>query len=76
MNDYIFSILFIGVILVLPFFGLIAIAKHYNEITCYEFWFASEREVKFVKYTFLSWDCLTPTKDGKYISTSMLRDID
>jgi hypothetical protein len=41
---------------------------------CYSFGRQSNREVKFVKYTLVSWDCLTPTADGKWISTSNLRE--
>lgn len=44
--------------------------------SCHSFGELSNREVKFVLYTPVTWDCLTPTKDGKWISTSRLRDID
>jgi hypothetical protein len=41
---------------------------------CHSFGQQSNREVKFVKYTLVTWDCLTPTADGKWISTSNLRE--
>ena len=55
----------------------IAIPSYYVEKnTCYSFGRNSEREVKWVMYNLVSWDCLTPTQDGKWISTDKLRDID
>jgi len=41
---------------------------------CHSFGRQSNREVKFVRYTLVSWDCLTPTADGKWISTDNLRE--
>jgi len=49
--------------------------KSLDEKQCYSFGQQSNRETHFVTYNFMSWDCLTPTKNGKQISTSMLRDI-
>lgn len=50
-------------------------ARSVERDTCYSFASQSNREVKFVSYTQWSWDCLTPSKDGKWISVEMLRDI-
>lgn len=37
----------------------------------------NQREMAdFVRYTPISWDCLTSTKDGRWISTSVLRAVD
>lgn len=41
--------------------------------TCSGFSEASHRETKFVEYSYWSRDCLTPQKDGKWISTTLLR---
>lgn len=52
------------------------VGHHYDVAACSSFGEQSNREVKFVDYTYWSWDCLTPTTDGKWISTSRLRDLD
>ena len=46
-----------------------------SEDSCEAFGVASGRKTEFVDYTFWSWDCLTPTADGKKISTKALRDV-
>lgn len=33
------------------------------------------RQTKFVDYTHYSWDCLTPSRDGKWISTDSLVEV-
>ena len=43
---------------------------------CYSFGRETEREVRWVMYNIVSWDCLTPAKDGKWIPTKRLRDVD
>jgi hypothetical protein len=55
---------------------VVPIGKHYDKAACHTFGDRSNREVRFVTYTYWSWDCLTPTVDGKWISTSRLRDVD
>ncbi len=47
-----------------------------SKSSCHSFSRQTNREVKFVKYNLVSWDCLTPSGDGKWIPTSQLRDID
>lgn len=39
---------------------------------CHTFGRESRREVQFVDYSYWSWDCLTPSSDGKWISTTLL----
>jgi hypothetical protein len=56
--------------------GIRQISHHYDVANCGRFGEESGREVRFVDYTFWSWDCLTPTQDGKWISIDRLRDID
>lgn len=50
------------------------ISKHYDHINCTQFGEQSKRQVRFVTYSFWAWDCLTPTADGKWISTKNLRE--
>jgi len=54
----------------------IEISRGVDHRSCTAFGQAANREVKFVEYTYFSWDCLTPTVDGKWISTTRLRDLD
>lgn len=56
--------------------GIRGIGHHYDNKTCHRFGDESGREVRFVDYSFWTWDCLTPTSDGKWISIDRLRDID
>lgn len=50
------------------------VSKHYDRIACTSFGEQSSRQVRFVTYNFWAWDCLTPTADGKWISTANLRE--
>lgn len=79
MNDDLVFSLLAGVIVLgffaLAFWGLIALSKTNDYHTCISFGKETNREVRFVNYTFFRWDCLTPAKDGKWISTKGLRDI-
>ena len=52
------------------------IKRHYAQINCSQFSLQSNREVKFVNYSFWKWECLTPTKNEKWISVDSLRDVD
>lgn len=47
-----------------------------DKSSCHSFGRESNREVRFVKFNFFEWDCLTPTANGKWISTDRLREID
>lgn len=47
---------------------------YHDKALCKSFGNQTNREVKFVRYTIVSWDCLTPTANGKWISTSNIRD--
>lgn len=62
-------------IIVLVVIGVTYFAKAIDMSQCYKFGEVSGRETKFVQYTAVSWDCLTPQKDGKWISTTLLREI-
>lgn len=44
--------------------------------TCYAFGRQAHRDVRFVRYNIVSWDCLTPTRAGHWISTDNLRGVD
>ena len=48
--------------------------RGFDHRACTAFSGASNRTTKFVEYTYWSWDCLTPTADGKWISTTLLRE--
>ncbi len=54
--------------------GARTVTKHYDHISCTQFGEQSNRKVRFVTYNFWNWDCLTPTADGKWISTKNLRE--
>ena len=51
-----------------------ATEKHYDRAGCHSFADRTGRETRFVEYTYWSWDCLTPSEDGKWISVDNLRD--
>lgn len=55
----------------------IAVPTYYVQKNgCYSFGRQTDREVRWVMYHLASWDCLTPARDGKWIPTKRLRDID
>lgn len=54
---------------------VVSISSLVDSNTCNQFGSRSNREVKFQRYNYLSWDCLTPSQDGKWISTDALRDM-
>jgi len=69
------AVLMVAVIL----FGVVGftvrnITIHYDRAACGAFADKTSRETKFVSYTYWSWDCLTPSGDGKWISTANLRE--
>lgn len=81
MSEFLYFAMIIGgifIALVLFIGGLTTvgtrISKHYDEVNCHSFAKQANRETKFVTYSFWAWDCLTPTADGKWISTHNLRE--
>jgi hypothetical protein len=69
------SVLVGGVLFfVVLFFSITEIARGFDHRACIAFGQTSEREVRFTEYTYVAWDCLTPTSDGKWISTTLLRE--
>lgn len=55
-------------------FACVAIGKHYDRIHCDQFGQQANRQTKFVTYSTFGWDCLTPTKGGRWIPTDNLRE--
>ncbi len=55
--------------------GLTSMGASIDSGSCQQFGVNSNRETRFVRYNYFSWDCLTPSKDGKWISAYNLRDI-
>ena len=53
--------------------GSTAYSKQQDRIACRVFSEQSSRETRFVIYNYWKWDCLTPSGDGKWISTTALR---
>lgn len=51
------------------------ISRHYDHLNCRKFGQNTGRVVKFVNYSYWSWECLTPSRDGRWIPTSQLRDV-
>lgn len=49
--------------------------RHLVRESCAAFGRESGREVRYVDYTFWTRDCLCQAKDGKWISTSLLREV-
>lgn len=48
---------------------------HYFDVRdCRQFAETSNRETKFVHYTWMTWDCLTPAEDGRWIPVDQLRE--
>jgi len=54
---------------------VLGLARGLDRRACINFEKFSGRETEFVIYTGFSWDCLTPTADGKMISAGALREI-
>ena len=48
------------------------VSHHYDKAACHSFAQRTGRTVKFADYTYWSWDCLTPSTDGKWISIDRL----
>lgn len=48
---------------------------HHLEVNkCNGFGHQTNREVKWADYSFWNYECLTPTKDGKWIPTDKIRE--
>lgn len=69
--------LLVAVVLVVGGIGLVArqVTHHYDASNCRRFGQETSREVRFVEYTFWSWDCLTPSGAGQWISIDALREV-
>lgn len=65
--------IFIGIGLFI--WGLVSFGIYQDRIACNTFASESNRETKYVRLSFANWSCQTPTKDGKWIDTSLLREI-
>lgn len=57
-----------GVLVVAVYLG-----ESYDKNQCPKIGAAMHRPTKFVRYNYLSWDCLTPDNSGHWISTDNLR---
>lgn len=64
------SLIFVATLVV----GSVTVSRHYARVACNEFEIQASRETKFVNYHYFAWDCLTPTKNDKWIGTALLRD--
>ncbi|QRY51814.1 hypothetical protein [Mycolicibacterium septicum] len=78
--DFLFAIVVPGLVALVVIGGLATgimklVVEPVDRSSCAAFAEASGRETKFVEYNFFEWDCLTPQSDGKWISTSMLREV-
>lgn len=78
MSELRFALTALSVILVLTIglvLGINGLAHHYDEVNCTQFGASANRTVKFVDYSYWSWACLTPTRDGQWIDAHNLREI-
>lgn len=66
-----FAVLFGGLLV-----GVREIGHYLDQRTCAAFGVQANRTVKFSDYTYWTWECLTPAKNGKWISTDRLRDFE
>lgn len=62
------------IIIVVIVYGMIKLPGISTRSACAVFSKESNRETKVVYYGFGNYDCLTPGKDGKWISAYNLRD--
>ena len=66
----------IGVAVVVAFVVPIRYGMHWVATTdCREFSAATGRQVKFVDYTWFTWDCLVQTDLGRWVPRDALRDV-
>lgn len=73
-DDIKFCIVVFGVVAVMVI-GALSFIKHQTRIQCEGFSQTANRETRYVEYSYWSFDCLTPDKGDKWISTEMLRSI-
>jgi hypothetical protein len=64
-----------GLALIAIVVGVRMVDHHYQVSTCEGFGTATTRTVKFVDYSFWKYECLTPSKDGKWVTTDQLREM-
>lgn len=63
-------------ILIVIVMGIVSWDKSQVRVSCQNFGTISNRETKYVQYTYLNYDCITPDNTGKWISVTMLRSTD
>ena len=64
-----------GLIFLLLIVGGRQIDHHYEQNKCHGFGQATGRVVKWADYSFWNYECLTPSKDGKWVTTDQLREM-
>lgn len=77
-NDFKDVLVFIVIILVVVFVvvvGVVSWDKSLVRRSCESFGQITNRETKYVEYTYWNYTCVTPTGDGKWINTSALREV-
>lgn len=72
LKAIVFSIVLVGIL----FFMGLAFGKSQAYKSCQSFGEISGRETKCVEYTYFNYACITPDSKGKWIDTSLLRDIE
>lgn len=74
---WIFAIMAMTVAVIMLGGGLLArqVGHHYSVLECHTWSSANGRQTKFVDYSTWSWDCLTPSGHGTWISTSNVNGI-
>lgn len=57
--------------------GGVELGRHYGRVNCQRYAQNTQRQVRFVNYTFWSWDCLTPnpSQPGTWIPIGQLRGV-
>lgn len=78
-DDFSGKFMFLGILAVFALtaaivFGSMLGSRHFARVSCRNFAATTERQTKFIFYNSFSWDCLTPTANGKWIPTSNLRE--
>lgn len=53
--------------------AVVVFVAHLDRASCNAFADNSGRETRFVRYTYWTWDCLTPQADGRWIPVDALR---
>ena len=70
-------VILVSVLLIITVFvgGVFRIVRPIDKSSCHSFGEQSGREVRFVDYNLMSWDCLTLAQDGKWISAYNLINV-